>query len=266
MNNACRLAVAGLLGLAACDLGTDPPERISYGLLLFSGRLREDSSYVTRPSGFFFRSTRRGLPNSHPTADQCVLREYRPPTPGAPPPEFINAGDAITFEVSGVQAQMTPTPQGTSQTYVTPDSIVFTPGDLARFAIPGAPGGFPASSIQVVTATPFTFGNVEPAPAPGQPVALSWSAAGDDSSKMVVSLQYAAPGEGGAATLNEQVLCELIDDGAYTIDPSLVSGWRLAEGDRRRLQASRWRISFRDLGDAQLFAQSTYDFEKNDFP
>ena len=265
MQNACKLAVTCLVALTACDLGTDPPRRTNYGLLLLSARLREDGTYATRPSGFFFRSILRDLPSSRGAADQCIVREYRPPTPGNAPPDFINAGDVITFEVSGVQVPMTPEAQGASQTYVPADSVVFTPGDLARFAIPGAPGGFPPSSIQVLTATPFTFGTVEPAPPTGQGVALTWSPAGDDSSKMVVALQYASPA-GQVSTLNEQILCELVDDGAFTIEPLLVSGWREALGDERRLQASRWRTAFRDLGEAQLFAQSTYDFEKTEFP
>jgi hypothetical protein len=265
MKNGCKLAVACLIGLTACDLGTDPAPRTNYGLLLFSGRAREDGTFATRPTGFFFRSAVRDLPDSREAADQCVVRDYSPPTPGSPPPDFVNAGDAISFAVSGVEVPMTPVAQGASQVYIPADSVVFTPGDLALFAIPGAAGGFPASSIQVVTATPFAFGTVEPAPTIGQGLDLTWSPAGDDSSKMVVSLQYASPA-GQVSTLNEQILCDLVDDGAFTVDPLLVSGWREALDDERRLQASRWRTASRDLGDAQLFTQSTFDYEKTEFP
>ena len=267
MINARQLAVGSLFALAACNLGTDLPDRLTYGLILFTTKVRADSTFSTRPAGFFFQSRQQGLPTSRPTADECLLRPYTPPTgPGFNPGNTVDAGDTIFFQVSGTTTPMVPT-QGLGVSYLPSDTagVIFTPGDQATFTIPGAPGGFPQASISVRTATPFTFAGIDTAPPIGQGVNLAWSPAGDDSSKMVISLQYSVLGDGGSA-LNEQILCALIDDGSYLIDPRLVSGWRESAGGQRRVQASRWRIALVDLGDAQLFAQSTFDYQTTEFP
>jgi hypothetical protein len=128
--------------------------------------------------------------------------------------------------------------------------------------VPGAAEGFPQMTIRGRTAEPFALGAVDTTLA-GSDV-VTWTPAGDDSSRMVVSMQYhddQRPGTG----VNEQVFCTFRDDGTGTIPAAMLRGWTTSTGVRR-VQAVRWRSVLETEGDAVLYLVSTYTVTKTSFP
>jgi hypothetical protein len=86
---------------------------------------------------------------------------------------------------------------------------------------------------------------------------LTWTPAGDDSTKMLISLQYGV----GQLTPNQQIFCSLVDDGSAKVPPILLGQWRNATTGSRRVEAARWRVTFREVTGGVLLLISAFEVE-----
>jgi hypothetical protein len=86
---------------------------------------------------------------------------------------------------------------------------------------------------------------------------LTWSPAGDDSTKMLISLQYGV----GQLDANQQIFCSLVDDGAADVPTLLLAQWRTATTGSRRVEAARWRVAFREVNGGVLLVVSAFEVE-----
>ena len=86
---------------------------------------------------------------------------------------------------------------------------------------------------------------------------LTWSPAGDDSTKMLISLQYGV----GQIQANQQIFCSLRDDGAAEIPPILLTQWRSAMTGSRAVEAARWRVSAKEVTGGVLLVVSAFEVE-----
>jgi hypothetical protein len=177
----------------------------------------------------------------------------------------IDAGPSITVDIEGTQHTLVPTTIGNRTPYsVSEPGVAYTPGDSVEVGVPGAAGGFPAMTVRGQTAEAFTLGPIDPTLPEGGGLPVTWTPAGDDSSRMVLSLQYNSATRPGSG-LNEHIFCNFRDDGSATIPRLLVTGWEFSEGGRRA-DAVRWRTVLESEGDALLYLISTYAVTKTTFP
>jgi hypothetical protein len=252
-NTLCVVAGTALLAGCLGDVGQPAPTRFAAFTLNSSGA--PDGAPSVVPSAAFFQGNVGNIPNSRGADDRCSIGGFTATEEPASGGQPLPAGDAITMSLSGTQVTLAPVGVTAPGTYAVAGGarVPFTPGDVASFTIPGAEGGFPASQTQVRTVLPFAFDAV-PVPSVGSDVTLRWTPPGDTSSAMTVSLRYAAP---GAAALNEELFCALIDDGEHVIDAAELARWQQSAGPREVL-ALRLRTELRRADGALLYAVSSH--------
>jgi hypothetical protein len=245
----------------ACDSDLGPFVPRDWGLITLDHEAVGGSDY-TRPQALFYSGLSSPALSGRGASDACGQFQY-PSPPAEESIDEIPAGESVTLTIQGTEYSLVPTTIGSRQLYSMPEpGIVYRPGDSVLVAIPGAADGFPAMTIRGRTAEPFALGAIETTAAASDEV--TWTPAGDDSSRMVLSMQYhddASPGTGA----NTQVFCTFRDDGAGTIPPLLLRGWTSSAG-ARRVQAVRWRSVLETESDAVLYLVSTYTVTKTSFP
>jgi hypothetical protein len=246
------LSAAALL--TACIGSTEPPPAIDYGLINIV-TTPVTGGFATAPVALFVHGN-FNIPNTS-ARDRCQVLDFLAggTVSGL---NYVSAGSEIALRLSGSTATLIEKTDGTVRTYVLPtpgQTIPVTPGDTAFLTVPGATGGFPASEISVRTAEPFTL---DPAPvgAEGSDVPLQWTAAPHPNSVMVISLRYALA---TSAVQNQQIYCELIDDGAFTIPGDLAFSWQATGTKLRTVAASRYRATLKQVGTDILHAAALFN-------
>ena len=246
-----------LVALAAvtvgCNDSTPPEPTLAYGFLVLNA-MDDDAGYRTRPTAIFYRTGGLLIPTSHIDRDSCVVQTLQTGGgPGSVTP--LDAGTALALELGDASYSLEKFLEDGLLYYADPDGAVpYTPGDSLVLTIPGATPGYPAATIRAMTAESFTIAPVG-VPAAGAPIELSWTPAIRAGSKMTISLRYATPGSG---TLNQQIVCHLIDDGAHAVPAELASGWRNAQGGNRETVATRLRTSEMEPPGAALQVASSF--------
>jgi hypothetical protein len=251
-------AVLAILTLTAC-LEPDPVPESNYGVIGLS-TVPFGPDTILSPEAVFYRTGPLGLPTSVVTSDECQTSAF-PGTGGEGPlPRFLGAGDSVAITTATDTAHLFPTVEANRELYALPNGerFAFHPGERLTITVPGEPGGFANGTISIVTAGAFTLGAINPSPPAGQTLDVTWSPAGDDSTKMLLSLQYAV----GGSQANEQIFCSLVDDGAYSIPSVLAARWASATTGTRNAEAARWRVAIREVQDGVLVAVSAFEVEQ----
>jgi hypothetical protein len=254
--------VATLLFLGAgCHENLGPFVPMDWGLITLDHTVADGTDY-TRPQALFYSSPSSPSLSGRGAADVCGTFEYpSPPSDGEI--DEISAGERVTLNVDGAQYSLEPMQIGSRRPYTLPEpGIAYSPGDSVTVHVPGASDGFPEMTIRGRTAEPFTVGPIDTASSGS--FEITWSPSGDDSSRMVLSLQYhdeLIPRTG----LNAQVFCAFRDDGRATVQLPYARAWTTASGERR-VQAVRWRSVLESEDDARLYLVSTYTVTKTSFP
>jgi hypothetical protein len=250
------VAATALLG--AC-LDPEPLPESNYGIIgLTTIPLAADT--ILSPEAIFYRTGPLGLPTSRVADDQCQLADYPQPSGNTGRPRFLEAGDSVLVSTATDTTALFPIIDANGESYVmsSGDRFPFHPGERVTITVPGKPGGFATSNISVLTAHGFTMGPIDPSPPASADLELTWSPAGDDSTKILISLQYRDVGQGEP---NEQIFCSLKDDGAATIRSFFVTRWRVATAGSRRYEAARWRVAAKEVPDGVLLVVSAFEIE-----
>jgi hypothetical protein len=74
---------------------------------------------------------------------------------------------------------------------------------------------------------------------------------------MLVQLRYGV----GQIEPNQQIFCELVDDGEADVPAALVNQWRSAQPGSREIDAARWRVAVKQVTDGVLVVVSVFDVE-----
>ncbi|MDQ6886286.1 MAG: hypothetical protein M3068_03225 [Gemmatimonadota bacterium] len=257
MGSGRAVGSAALALSAACSGVTDSRPTLDFGVITLEAA-GEGQAYTTRPVAVFYRTSGVQLPTSTISQDSCAILPFTAsPIVSRDTLVYVSAGDSIGVTVGAASGQLKPASQNGVQSYVLPGlgGVSYSPGAVAMFSVPGSPGGFPAATISIRTSEAFSLGSITAAPAVGQGIPVTWTPAGDATSKLQLSLEYATV---GSARLDQQIACALVDDGSAVIPAALVGGWRDAGGGLRHVDASRIRIVHRDLGSAQLLVISSF--------
>ncbi len=247
---------AGAVCLAACS-GLGTPETAPFGFLQVLTRAKngQPASYA---EAAFLNAVQSGYPNSRDTTNVCYVSDLASSGPSTQ--ESLNAGDSVAFTSDGGTVYLFPAVDLVGNTSYLPRtaSVPLTPGTEVTFQIPGAQGGFPEASFSGLTPPPITEVGPNPIPtsvAVADSMVMTWAPAGDDSSRIEITLQYGAV---GAPALNRQVLCQWRDGGRGVIKGNLLTEWSSAS--TRRVQMTRFRTAREVLGSGPvLYFLATYD-------
>lgn len=254
------LRLPGLLApivLAAC-LEPDPVPESNYGVIGLNTVIISSDTLLS-PEALFYRSPLLGLPTSSLANDLCRTDAYPPQGGAGSLPRFLDAGDSVIVSTESTTRFLFPRFDANRELYALPtdQTLPFTPGELVTITVPGAAGGFSNGTISLLSAHPFALAPVESEPLPDSALALSWTPAGAADTKLLVQLRFGM----GQAEPNQQIFCELVDDGSATIAAQMVNQWRTAATGSRFVDASRWRVAAKEVMGGVLVVVSAFDFE-----
>ncbi|HJU66888.1 MAG TPA: hypothetical protein VJ650_01490 [Gemmatimonadaceae bacterium] len=246
------------LALAAC-LDPDPVPESNYGVIGLT-TVPTATDTILSPEALFYRTGLLGLPSSIVTSDQCQLATYPTPSQGTQLPRFLDAGDSVAISTATTTKHLFPTTSSNGEAYVLDEGerFPFHPGESVTITVPGAPGGFANGTISILTARGFTLGPISASPPADSALRLTWTPAGDDSTKMLISLQYGL----GQIAANRQIFCSLVDDGVATVPSILLGEWRTATTGSRKAEAARWRVALKEVTGGVLLVVSAFEVEQ----
>ena len=251
-------AVLATLTLGAC-LDPDPVPETNYGVIGLS-TVPSASDTILSPEAIFYRTGLLGLPTSIVTNDECQTATF-PSTGGEGTlPRFLGAGDSVAISTATDTTYLFPTIEANRELYVMDpgERFPFHPGERLTITVPGEPGGFANGTISILTAPPFALGPIDVSPPAGEELDITWAPAGDDSTKMLISLQYGV----GQSQANEQIFCSLVDDGTASIPSVLAARWGAATTGTRNVEAARWRVAIREVQDGVLVVVSAFEVDQ----
>lgn len=158
------------------------------------------------------------------------------------PPRTLEAGDALTASVSGGSVQLDRVAAGLNIQYrmLEGTGLAYVPGDTLQVLVPGAAGGFPATSIRVRTAEPFSIDPVPP-PAADSPLTVFWTPPPTAGSLMTLALRYSTTP--GSTLQNAEIYCVFADDGEGTVPAVFASIFASTEEASRSYEFNRVRES-----------------------
>jgi hypothetical protein len=245
------------LALVAC-LDPDPVPESNYGVIGLT-TVVSGADTILSPEALFYRTGLLGLPTSRVTGDQCQVAEYPSPSPNIQLPRFLDAGDSVAISTTTSTKYLFPNLDVDGEAYLLrpDDRFPFHPGESVTITVPGVAGGFANGTISVLTARGFTMGPIDPSPPAGEVLDLTWTPAGDDSTKMLVSLQYGVD----EPEANEQIFCSFEDDGSAEVANLYLAEWRTATTGSRKVEAARWRVATKQVTGGVLVVVSAFEFE-----
>jgi len=231
-------AVCGVSAIAigACAPLDDSSNNNRYGSITLRATGSAQQEFPITPTAVFFTGGQTDLPTSATTVDQCSQAPFfgEQISPGN-----IVAGSPLTLQIGGESFNMTETPAA-PRVYTLPPAVraLYAVGDTATVTVPGVAGGFPGGRVSVRLSEPVMLGSLAEV-VPGQSYLIIWATNGDQRSGIVISMRYAA---GAAAQgANQQVLCNVRDDGAYTFQGAQLLAWASSNALFRSINVLRWR-------------------------
>lgn len=264
MHIARRLGVAAVLVLAGCKLSSDLPSSVPAGVINIVADSTGPGQFIVRPVGIFFNKSNVVIPDSRLVVDSCQYGIYDS-TANSPPisREWVSAGPSVGVQTDQATGTLVPDTSGDLVSYVLSDggALPFTPGSDVTFAVSGS-DAFPAMTLTANTAGPYAFGPVDTLPSDA--LDLTWSPADGNESAVFISLQFAS--DPNAVRPDQQILCSVHDDGAFTVNPQLAVRWHQATPGTRRILSYKWRTTTKVVNGAQLVVISQFDIAKYTFP
>ena len=239
-------SAALVLGAAACDTSTTEPQGATYAYAEVQAIENPTTrALTTKPFIAFFRASNVGFPNSANVSDQCGVANVADDTPDPNIPggfSYLEGGSPVTLTLAGPPRTLARTVQaradGAVLFYGLPEQTGgFTPNVDFSISVPGAAGGFPATTVLGHTTVPFTFQPVATG-STGVPLQLRWTAApSGHASAMLVELQYV----GQVSGVNRQlaIYCSLVDDGSHDVAAPTAQGWYEASPSSRSVLFQR---------------------------
>ncbi len=240
-----------LLVLGACSLGESAPT-FRYGVVTIRGAGSSsgsvDGPFVAAPTAVFFTAPETQVPNSVTTVDFCSLQSY---VVEQIAPGNMRAGESLQVDVGSDTYSMIESDIA-ARIYVLSSgpAFLYQAGDTARITSPGLAGGFPGGQVAVRLAEPVRLGPLMN-PVMGEDFPISWETNGDARSGIVISMRYAATSTAGAP--DQQYLCIVRDNGAYTIPGSSLTDWYMSPPALREVNVMRWRTNVTEIDERSIF-------------
>jgi hypothetical protein len=240
--------IAGAVAIAACDNLDQPPQVIRrYGSVVVEGENASETTVRATAKAIFFESTIASVPSSITAQnDQCTVTNVDTTTV-----EVLgqkNAGTALSLQVGAQTISMPWVPGGSRYDSPVGTPFVYTTGQTAQVTVPGNGAEFPAGSVSVLLAEPILAPDVTVSLT--QPMVITWNGSTSQTSAVLLSLRYANPGNAGYG--NQQIVCQLKDDGLMELPASSLATFLQSPGIHRSLTLTRFRTSEVNLDDRTL--------------
>lgn len=206
------------------------------------------------PTAVFFRGAISSLPDASTKPDSCFpTTPYQAPSTSFNGVTYLDAGDAVTTTIGGVVTTLPRSQSAGALTYsLGGNSVAYQPGDSVVITVPGATGGYPGFTARGKTAEAFTMDPITPAT--GAAIPLRWTAATDNNSAIILSLQYVPAN----STTRMEIRCAFVDDGIDSIPARFHDLWSNTNNTSRSVVVSRLRTLIASLGDGAFELISTY--------
>jgi len=256
------VSAVSALTISACSPLDDSSNNNRYGSIALRATGSARPEFLITPTAVFFTGGQTVLPTSATTTDQCG---QFPLTVERVAAGNLTAGSPLTLQVGGESFNMIESVVA-PRIYTLPVALSaqYTVGDTATVTVPGVAGGFPGGQVSVRLSEPVVLRSLA-AVVPGTNYSLSWATNGDARSGIVISMRYAA----GSATdgANQQLLCNVRDDGEYTFQGSQLLAWASSNALFRSINVLRWRTNTASV-DARstLYIVSTIDTTAGNIP
>lgn len=247
--------VVATLGVAACDTGGSfrPNERL-WGFVNIGALRTAGGEHRTAPTAVFLRGEITSIPNAALRPDSCFpSATYVPPTNTFSGVTYIDAGSSVTMAIGGVQSEFPRVSASGAISYGlgSGSTVAYTPGDSVVISVPGVDGGYPALTARGKTAEAFTFEPIQGTP--GATIPIRWTAAQDNNSALIVSLQFTPSGSG-----RREIRCAFVDDGVDSIPARFHDEWSNAANLSREVVVTRLRTLIATVGNGAFELISTY--------
>jgi hypothetical protein len=246
--------LAAVAFVTACDTTSSfTPSQQLWGFVYLNAARTTAGEYRIAPSAQFFRGTVTSIPDARLRTDSCFsVGEYVPPSGGITGVTNLDAGASITTTIGGVATDIPRSTGTTSYALGAGTSVAYRPGDSVVVTVPGAPGGFPASEVRARTAEPFTISTIAPST---QTIPLTWTAATDNNSALLVSLRYTPSGTG---VRTQEIRCAFTDDGVDSIPVRQHQAWSATSNVDRTVVVTRLRTAILGLSGGNMEVISTF--------
>lgn len=258
-----RLVPRGLFVLAAavafvtaCDTTSSfSPSQQRWGFIYLNALKTTGGDDVISPIAQFFRGSITSIPDARLRTDSCfAVGDYSAPNQGGiTGVTYLDAGAAFSAKIGGTTTDIPRTTSGiTSYALPSGTTISYHPGDSAIITVPGVTGGFPSAEIRGRTSEPFTIGAINPSTTA---IPLTWSAATDNNSALLVSLQYTPSGTGART---QEIRCAFTDDGVDSIPLRQHQAWSASTNVNRAVVITRLRTAIQQIDGGTVEVISTY--------
>lgn len=229
-----------LLGATAC-LEPNSPDLERVGFLNAIAHVN-GADHVLRVDGTFYEGFNLSVAVFQP--EFCRARPLN--TVSVASPRTLEAGNALTATVSAQTTQVARVAVGPLVRYTMAEGegLPYTPGDTLEVVIPGAADGFPAATIKLRTAEPFTADPIPP-PEVDVPIEAVWTPSPAPGSLMTLSLRYSSSPT--SSTPNSEIFCAWVDDGSATVPTALTNVWADAPEGSRSYEFARVREHYEIL-------------------
>lgn len=248
--------MAAVALVTACDTtSTFSPSQQRWGFIYLSALKTNAGDNVISPLAQFFRGSVTSVPDARLRTDSCfAVGDYTPPTQGGiTGVTYLDAGPSFSIKLGGETTEIPRTTSGvTSYALPAGSTIPYTPGDSAIITIPGVAGGFPSAVIRSRTSEPFTISAITPSTSA---IPLTWTAATDNNSALLVSLQYTPSGTGART---QEIRCAFTDDGVDSIPLRQHQAWSATSNTNRAVTVTRLRTSIQTIEGGAMEVISTY--------
>ncbi len=229
--------------IASCESGLSPNANNTWGLVTVDASKNASGDFVTSPVGRFFVGQLSTVPNAKLVLDSCADALYSAPTNDFTGVTFLDAGLPVTTMIGTRLDTLQRDVNSQGQIIYERSAggeIPYTPGDSIVVSVPGAVGGFPATSIRAKTAEAFTMDPVS-VPTGSETIQLHWTAAHDANSALILELRY-DPSGGGVPT--RELLCSYHDNGVDSIPSYQYQPWAASTASAREVVATRLRTNY----------------------
>ncbi|MEP7384193.1 MAG: hypothetical protein ABI910_21130 [Gemmatimonadota bacterium] len=249
--------VAAVALVTACDTTASfSPSQQRWGFVYLSALRNNAGDDVIAPNAQFFRGSVTSVPDARLRTDSCfAIGDYLPPsTDGITGVTYLDAGPSISAKIGTVTTDIPRISSGGFNSYglATGTTISYHPGDSAIITVPGVAGGFPGAEIRSRTSESFTIGAITPSTTA---IPLTWSAATDNNSTLLVSLQYTPTGAGAKA---QEIRCAFTDDGLDSIPLRQHQAWSATTNVNRAVVVTRLRTAIQQIDGGVMEVISTY--------
>jgi hypothetical protein len=231
-------AFAAVVGGAACTSLTESnltPNR--YGSISVQARNNGAQNATANGTAIFFEAFSAVVPNSSVSrTDDCVITVVDTTTVVSR--GTLRAGGSVNLSIGSAPVSLAFEDANTRYLNARTTPFTYRPGDSLTVSVPGETNGYPSGTLRAKLAEPIIPGPVV-VPSGTAPMSFTWNATNDSTAAVILALRYANPAT--VTYANEQVYCQLRDDGAHQLASSALTNFLRAPLETRSLLLIRWR-------------------------